>query len=87
LRSLPHLSERRGKLASIPGRVPSIMDMPNGCRFKARCPHAVEACDKEQELRDAGGGRKVRCWRFAELDLPGALHHAANAPIAAMVAQ
>ena len=40
-----------------------------------------------QELRDAGGGRKVRCWRFAELNLPGALQHAANAPIAAMVAQ
>jgi len=87
LRSLPHLSERRGKLASIPGRVPSIMDMPNGCRFKARCPHAVDACNAEQELRDAGGGRRVRCVRFAELDLPGALQHAPSAPIAAMVAQ
>ncbi len=87
LRSLPHLSERRGKLASIPGRVPSIMDMPNGCRFKARCPYAVDACSAEQELRDAGGGRKVRCARYAELNLPGALHPAASAPIAAMVAQ
>ena len=87
LRSLPHLSPRRGKLASIPGRVPSIMDMPNGCRFKARCSHAVDGCDAEQELRDAGGGRKVRCWRAEELQLPGALEHAATAPIAAMVAQ
>jgi peptide/nickel transport system ATP-binding protein len=87
LRSLPHLSERRGKLASIPGRVPSIMDMPNGCRFKARCPHAIDACAAEQELRDAGGGRRVRCTRFAELDLPGALQHAPSAPIAAMAAQ
>ena len=86
LRSLPHLSPRHGKLPSIPGRVPSIMDMPNGCRFKARCPHAVGGCEKEQELRDAGDGRKVRCWRFSELDLPGALQHAASAPIAAMVA-
>jgi peptide/nickel transport system ATP-binding protein len=87
LRSLPHLSERRGKLASIPGRVPSIMDMPNGCRFKARCAYAADACDAEQELRDAGNGRKVRCIRFAELELPGALQHPASAPIAAMVAQ
>jgi peptide/nickel transport system ATP-binding protein len=87
LRSLPHLSERRGRLASIPGRVPSIMDMPNGCRFRARCPYAVEACEAEQDMRDAGGGRKVRCGRFAELELPGALQHAASAPIAAMVAQ
>jgi peptide/nickel transport system ATP-binding protein len=87
LRSLPHLSERRGKLASIPGRVPSIMDMPNGCRFKARCPHAVDACNAEQELRDAGGGRKVRCARYAELNLPGALHPASSAPTAAMAAR
>jgi peptide/nickel transport system ATP-binding protein len=86
LRSLPHLSPRHGKLPSIPGRVPSIMDMPNGCRFKARCPHAVAGCEAEQALLDAGGSRKVRCWRFRELDLPGALQHAASAPIAAMVA-
>jgi peptide/nickel transport system ATP-binding protein len=86
LRSLPHLSPRHGKLPSIPGRVPSIADMPNGCRFRARCPHAVAGCEKEQELRDARDGRKVRCWRFAELDLPGALQHAASAPIAPIAA-
>ena len=71
LRSLPHLSPRRGKLASIPGRVPSITEMPNGCRFKARCSYAAAGCDAEQELVDAGGGRKVRCWRFKELDAAG----------------
>jgi peptide/nickel transport system ATP-binding protein len=84
LRSLPHLSPRHGKLPSIPGRVPSIMEMPNGCRFKARCPHAAAGCEAEQELLDAGNGRKVRCWRFGELELPGALQYPTSAPIAAM---
>ncbi|PAY07971.1 dipeptide ABC transporter ATP-binding protein DppD [Bradyrhizobium sp. UFLA03-84] len=74
LRSLPHLSPRHGRLPSIPGRVPSIAEMPAGCRFRARCAHAVKGCEAEQKLQDAGGGRKVRCWRFAELNLPGALH-------------
>ncbi|VIO79893.1 Oligopeptide transport ATP-binding protein OppD [Bradyrhizobium ivorense] len=74
LRSLPHLSPRHGRLPSIPGRVPSITDMPNGCRFRARCAHAAKGCEAEQTLQDAGGGRRVRCWRFAELNLPGALH-------------
>ena len=86
LRSLPHLSPRHGKLPSIPGRVPSIMDMPEWLPLQgavsARHRRLREA---EQELRDAGSGRKVRCWRFNELDLPGALQHASNAPIAAMV--
>lgn len=86
LRSLPHLSPRRGKLPSIPGRVPSITEMPNGCRFKARCPYATDGCEAEQELRDAGGGRKVRCWRFKDLDLPGALQHGAAAPAVELAA-
>ncbi len=73
LRSLPHLSPRRTDLPSIPGRVPSPAAMPQGCRFRARCAHAMAGCEAEQSLHDAGNGRKVRCWRFAELDLPGAL--------------
>ena len=86
LRSLPHLSPRHGKLPSIPGRVPSIMRNAQWLPLQGALP----ACGRrlaraEQELRDAGGGRKVRCWRFRELDLPGALQHAASAPIAAMV--
>jgi peptide/nickel transport system ATP-binding protein len=87
LRSLPHLSPRRGKLSSIPGRVPSIMNMPNGCRFKARCPYATDGCEAEQELQDAGSGRKVRCWRFKELELPGALQHGAATPALEMAAR
>jgi peptide/nickel transport system ATP-binding protein len=59
--------------------------MPNGCRFKARCPHATAGCEAEQELLDAGAGRKVRCWRFGELELPGALQQIASTPIAGMV--
>jgi len=73
LRSLPHLSARHAELPSIPGRVPSLAEMPDGCRFRPRCAHATAGCENEQTLRDAGGGRKVRCWRFGELDLPGAV--------------
>jgi peptide/nickel transport system ATP-binding protein len=70
LRSLPHLSERKSKLPSIPGRVPTF-DMPKGCRFQPRCPHATQGCEQPQPLLDAGHGRRVRCWRFRDLDLPG----------------
>ena len=85
LRSLPHLSPRHGRLPSIRGRVPSISEMPAGCRFRARCAHAAKGCEAEQKLQDAGGGRRVRCHRFAELNLPGALHPP-DAQVAAKVA-
>jgi peptide/nickel transport system ATP-binding protein len=71
LRSMPRLSERGAPLPSIPGRVPSPFDMPKGCRFRSRCGHTVPGCEIEQPLAAAGGGRRVRCWRFTELDLPG----------------
>ena len=75
LRSLPGHAERRSRLVSIPGRVPSPSQMPQGCRFQPRCQHASEACLQAQTLQDAGQ-RRVRCIRSAELSLPGVLDHA-----------
>ena len=72
LRALPRLSERRGALPSIPGRVPQLGRMPEGCRFRPRCAHARAGCEQPQALVDAGEGRRVRCWLFRDLDLPGA---------------
>ncbi len=72
LRALPRLSARKTALPSIPGRVPAFGAMPQGCRFRPRCPHAAAGCEQAQNLLDAGEGRRVRCWRFRELALPGA---------------
>jgi peptide/nickel transport system ATP-binding protein len=74
LRSLPGLSQRRGVLASIPGRVPSPSAMPAGCRFRSRCPHAMAGCEQEQRLLNIDEGRAARCWRAPELELPGAVN-------------
>ena len=74
LRSLPRLSERRAALPSIPGRVPSPAEMPAGCRFAPRCPHARQICEAEQAMRPiAGPAHGVRCCRADELELPGAV--------------
>jgi peptide/nickel transport system ATP-binding protein len=74
LRSLPSLSERRGTLSSIPGRVPSPAAMPQGCRFRQRCNHAIAGCEQPQALIEVAPGRLARCWRAPELTLPGAVN-------------
>jgi peptide/nickel transport system ATP-binding protein len=74
LRSLPGLSQRRGVLASIPGRVPSPNAMPAGCRFRSRCTHAVAGCEQDQPMVELDGGRTARCWRALDFDLPGAVN-------------
>jgi peptide/nickel transport system ATP-binding protein len=72
LRSLPRLAQRKALLPSIPGRVPLPNAMPAGCRFRERCPHAQATCESEQPLRTFDDGRRARCMRVSELNLPGA---------------
>ncbi|MGH6989353.1 MAG: ABC transporter ATP-binding protein [Stellaceae bacterium] len=71
LASLPHGRERKSRLTSIPGRVPSAREMPQGCRFSPRCTHVAAVCAAPQRLEDAGG-RQVRCARYRSLTLGGA---------------
>jgi peptide/nickel transport system ATP-binding protein len=71
LGSLPHAAQRKTRLPSIPGRVPSAHEMPPGCRFVPRCGFALPPCEKPQELERLGD-RHVRCWRHNELSLAGA---------------
>jgi oligopeptide/dipeptide ABC transporter ATP-binding protein len=50
----------------LQGDVPSPTDLPPGCRFHTRCPHARQLCQEIRPvLEDAGGGRGVAChfWR------------------------
>jgi peptide/nickel transport system ATP-binding protein len=65
LSSLPEVgvrySERR--LSGIPGRPPSLLDPPAGCRFRPRCPFASEQCAEEPPFVGNGNGRAAACWR------------------------
>ena len=62
LASLPVVSTRQERLHTIPGNVPSIMDMPEGCKFCTRCPDVMDRCHTEEpDLVDVGDGQLVRC--------------------------
>jgi oligopeptide/dipeptide ABC transporter ATP-binding protein len=47
LRCIPTLEETFTRLESIEGTVPSLRDIPPGCRFFKRCPMALESCGEE----------------------------------------
>ncbi len=63
LASLPSLESRRDvPLATIEGTVPALRDLPTGCRFHTRCPHAAELCRAEDpQLADLPGGGRAAC--------------------------
>ena len=50
LGSLPSVGEPGGRLAAIPGTVPSPLRWPAGCRFRERCAWAISGCERPQEL-------------------------------------
>ena len=51
----------------IPGIVPSIFDLPEGCRFHPRCPKAFQKCALMlPPLFEPEPGRKVRCWLYED---------------------
>ncbi|WNS75722.1 ABC transporter ATP-binding protein [Bacillus sp. DTU_2020_1000418_1_SI_GHA_SEK_038] len=68
LNSVPkHDEDVDGDLSVINGSVPSPFNLPKGCRFAPRCPHAKEICHSElPELKDLQNGDKVRCWIHTE---------------------
>ena len=59
------------RLVEIPGMVPSLTNLPNGCAFAPRCTLALDRCREQYPpLQDWGGGHLAACWRAAELAGP-----------------
>jgi oligopeptide/dipeptide ABC transporter ATP-binding protein len=52
---------------AIPGSVPALADMPNGCRFQPRCPVAESRCAAEQPpFFTHAAHHATACWRADE---------------------
>jgi oligopeptide/dipeptide ABC transporter ATP-binding protein len=65
LGSIPRLDRPKPeKLHSIEGTPPSLINLPEGCKFRPRCPHAFEKCLEEPELKNRveAAGHLDRCW-------------------------
>jgi len=69
LGSIPRLDRPRPeRLHSIEGMPPSLINPPQGCKFRPRCPHAFEKCKEEPPLENRVGtpGHLDRCWLDVE---------------------
>lgn len=56
-------------LHCIPGSPPDLSNLPPGCAFAARCPHAQTTCTKHQPIIEQAGPRHVvSCHRWRELN-------------------
>jgi oligopeptide/dipeptide ABC transporter ATP-binding protein len=62
LDSMPKLGTRE-PLYAIPGQPPDLANLPAGCSFHPRCPHAMDRCRSEEPPdHTTGPEASARCW-------------------------
>jgi oligopeptide/dipeptide ABC transporter ATP-binding protein len=65
LNSIPKMTGTKTRLTPIQGNVPSLRNMPEGCRFAQRCPHATEVCKKQPTHIQIEPEHTAKCWLHA----------------------
>lgn len=66
INSLPKFGDKTSRV-SAPGSPPSLTDLPSGCPFHPRCPHAMANCKKQMPgFTGLNADHKVACWLFGE---------------------
>jgi len=65
MHSIPSLASRKARLEPIKGVVPDPFEVPPGCGFEPRCPHAMEICKKSMPaLKEVAPGHNAACWLY-----------------------
>jgi oligopeptide/dipeptide ABC transporter ATP-binding protein len=59
--AFPSIDAHQPQLISIPGFPPSLIDPPEGCRFRPRCPFGAERCLDEPPALEVQPGHRVAC--------------------------
>ncbi len=67
LHSIPTMTDSEDRLEPIKGIVPSMFDLPKGCKFAPRCGHCKGIClEKEPEKISIDGHHTVCCHLYTE---------------------
>jgi len=62
--SVPKLNQSVERMYTIEGEPPILHDLPEGCRFAARCPHADERCRAHYpDVVAVGPAHTASCWK------------------------
>lgn len=63
IKSIPRIGNKRQRLDTIQGMVPSPFEFPKGCRFNPRCDAAMDICkEKEPPEVEVGERHSAKCW-------------------------
>jgi oligopeptide/dipeptide ABC transporter ATP-binding protein len=67
--AIPLADDEKPSLAVIPGSVPDLSRLPEGCKFHPRCSHCFEPCNRSRPaMAEAQPGHWVACHLYGEGD-------------------
>ncbi|HSL60381.1 MAG TPA: ABC transporter ATP-binding protein [Desulfotignum sp.] len=68
LNSIPVLKhDSQARLTEIPGMVPNLLRMPEGCSFHPRCSQVMDICTKKSpSMVHFAENRRAACWRVSD---------------------
>ncbi|MBX2836897.1 MAG: ABC transporter ATP-binding protein [Gammaproteobacteria bacterium] len=69
--SIPTLTHTNERLVQIPGSMPSLDAIPQGCSFNPRCDRVFDRCRTDRPKLQALGSHQVSCWLYDESSLAG----------------
>jgi len=64
MQSIPALTKEKERLKPIKGVVPDPYNIPQGCPFITRCPHAMDVCGEMPPLDEVEPNHKAACWLY-----------------------
>ncbi len=65
MESIPALTKKKDRLKPIKGVVPDPYNLPKGCPFEPRCPHAMDICQEQMPpLKEYKPNHKAACWLY-----------------------
>ena len=63
--SIPSMEENVARLKPINGLMPDPCNLPEGCKFHARCPHCMDKCEYERPQKFEEQGHVIYCHLFS----------------------
>jgi peptide/nickel transport system ATP-binding protein len=64
--SIPSLTGEEDRLVQIPGTMPRLNAIPEGCAFNPRCGHVMDICRRERPPYIRSEGSIVTCWLYPD---------------------
>ena len=64
LAAVPNIRLDQPKLSGMPGSPPDLVDPPEGCVFRPRCPHAMDICKQSIPQCHETDEHKTACWLY-----------------------